>query len=358
MLHPLKRMGVSAVLWYQGEANTHNPERYVCSFPQLIKDWRHQFESPSLPFYFVLLAPFTGGGSAWPLNRLAQLGALSLPHTGAASAMDAGYPQNIHELHPKNKSIIGTRLAGLVRNGLYGARVPTAGPKLVSARATLVGATLFVIISMDTGDAPVHTSLLTIDPPGCTTCCSTRSLAQLFTLRRAPSTGLIYQFNTSLSGTTFVLQLDVSADSFAWGNTSNVWVQLQHTAWPQCILYNDLLLPADPFVRSVSITTSVDMSELKNFRELITPVPSSSLSSSHLIDIILSLNVKPFWAVVLILIICAVLCIHHCYQELVLLLWRGDETWKALRRRQSTIVDTEQHLTPGDDLSDPDSWEK
>ena len=87
LVHPLLPMRFRAVLWYQGESDAYDPERYACSFPNMIQDWRAKFNSPYLPFYFVLLAPYAGAPA--PV-REAQQRALALLNTGVASAIDLG----------------------------------------------------------------------------------------------------------------------------------------------------------------------------------------------------------------------------------------------------------------------------
>jgi sialate O-acetylesterase len=53
----------------------------------------------------------------WPLLREAQLRALTLPHTGMASAIDIGVADDIH---PKNKQDVGDRLAQAALHSTYG----------------------------------------------------------------------------------------------------------------------------------------------------------------------------------------------------------------------------------------------
>lgn len=40
---PIRRVGFRAILWYQGESNAANPERYDEKFAALIKEWRALF---------------------------------------------------------------------------------------------------------------------------------------------------------------------------------------------------------------------------------------------------------------------------------------------------------------------------
>ncbi|XP_056622150.1 sialate O-acetylesterase [Triplophysa dalaica] len=63
MIHPLLNMTIKGALWYQGEANSgYNRDKYNCSFPAMIDDWRMAFHQGSegqtaidFPFGFVQL---------------------------------------------------------------------------------------------------------------------------------------------------------------------------------------------------------------------------------------------------------------------------------------------------------------
>jgi sialate O-acetylesterase len=63
MIAPLTKMRFASILWYQGESNAKAGLKYSCSFPAMVADWRLKFNSPKLPFYFVVLAPCDG--SKW-----------------------------------------------------------------------------------------------------------------------------------------------------------------------------------------------------------------------------------------------------------------------------------------------------
>ncbi|PIK46232.1 putative sialate O-acetylesterase [Apostichopus japonicus] len=60
MVHPLLNFTIKGVLWYQGEANWEEPERYSCLFPGMVNDWRKKWyegtegnTDPMFPFGFV-----------------------------------------------------------------------------------------------------------------------------------------------------------------------------------------------------------------------------------------------------------------------------------------------------------------
>lgn len=125
MLHPLFKIPVKGVLWYQGEANANTAqeaEAYRQQFPALINDWRVSWNKANMPFYWVQLANFisrndTATESPWALLRESQTAALSLPNTGQAITIDVGNPRDIH---PTDKNTVGNRLALIALNKTYG----------------------------------------------------------------------------------------------------------------------------------------------------------------------------------------------------------------------------------------------
>ncbi|WP_158218430.1 sialate O-acetylesterase [Roseateles puraquae] len=134
LIAPLHGLSVRGVLWYQGESNVWRAEAYAGTFRRLIQDWRGQFGDAKLPFLFVQLASFLPladnqpGAGGWPELREAQAAALTLPHTGMATAIDVG---DANDIHPRNKRTLGERLAALALRelGLRGA--PAGGPRVI-----------------------------------------------------------------------------------------------------------------------------------------------------------------------------------------------------------------------------------
>lgn len=120
MISPLTDFAVRGALWYQGESNRNEPDRYAELMPGLIENWRAEWGIDEMPFYYVQIAPFdygtTGLNSAF--LREAQLKASTvLPGTGMASLMDAGEKESIH---PADKKSAGERLAFLALAKTYG----------------------------------------------------------------------------------------------------------------------------------------------------------------------------------------------------------------------------------------------
>jgi sialate O-acetylesterase len=127
MLHPLIPFAVAGVIWYQGETEGEpymNPYLYRFLFPTMIEDWRHQWQRPELPFFWVQL-PNLRNKPTWAIVRESQAEALRLPHTGMIPTIDIGQED---QLHPKNKADFANRLADLVLARQYGKPTWTGAP--------------------------------------------------------------------------------------------------------------------------------------------------------------------------------------------------------------------------------------
>ena len=128
---PLKDFTLRGVIWYQGEANSHNIEQHERIFPLLQKSWRKFFHNPELPFYTVQLSSL-GTHPSWPLFRDSQRRlAQRLPNTWMTVSSDWGHPTNIH---PNQKQPIGQRLAYAALHHTYQQRhIIPSGPEFVKA---------------------------------------------------------------------------------------------------------------------------------------------------------------------------------------------------------------------------------
>ncbi|MFD1629287.1 sialate O-acetylesterase [Pseudopedobacter beijingensis] len=119
MLKPISRYAISGALFYQGEANVNNPDRYQKLLPAMVKNWRKDFEI-NFPFYYVQIAPFRYGGSneiEAALLREAQYKAKTdIPNSGIVSTIDIGSESTIH---PSDKRTVAKRLAYLALYKTY-----------------------------------------------------------------------------------------------------------------------------------------------------------------------------------------------------------------------------------------------
>jgi sialate O-acetylesterase len=135
MVYPLRHLALRGVIWYQGEANVGRAWQYLATFPLLIADWRNLFQRPDLPFYFCQLSNHRPkrsepGDSEWAEIREAQARALALPNTGMATLIDIGEEEDIHF---RNKTDVGQRLAAVALAKTYGQNIPFSGPVFESS---------------------------------------------------------------------------------------------------------------------------------------------------------------------------------------------------------------------------------
>jgi hypothetical protein len=135
MIAPLIPYALRGAIWYQGENNASHDfaSLYALQLPLLIRDWRARWGEGDFPFAWVQLPNYKprtedpGAPSNWAVVREAMRKSLALPNTGMAVIIDAGEAKNIH---PKDKQIVGQRLALWARAEVYGEPIPHAGPLL------------------------------------------------------------------------------------------------------------------------------------------------------------------------------------------------------------------------------------
>lgn len=120
MIAPLSVYPIKGIVWYQGETNVGRGKQYGDLLKCLIGDWRQHFSGPELPFYFVQIAPFRYSNlSSEALPELwdAQLRTLkTVQGTAMVPTMDVGVAD---QMFPKNKQVIGQRLAKLALARTY-----------------------------------------------------------------------------------------------------------------------------------------------------------------------------------------------------------------------------------------------
>lgn len=121
MIYPLAPYAIRGAIWYQGEENGHrvrNDDKkgkpYAERFAAMITDWRKAWGQGDFPFYYVQLANMFAVTDVpaefvpWAHLREAQLQTLSVSNTGMAVTIDVGEGADIH---PRNKVVVGERLA-------------------------------------------------------------------------------------------------------------------------------------------------------------------------------------------------------------------------------------------------------
>jgi len=133
MIYPMLDFPIKGVIWYQGESNANGEDalKYADLFPALIEDWRFRFNQDDFPFLYVQLANFMEARpepseSDWALLREAQTATLfKVPNTAQAVIIDIG---DADDIHPRNKSDVGYRLALGARKLAYGEALEYMGP--------------------------------------------------------------------------------------------------------------------------------------------------------------------------------------------------------------------------------------
>jgi sialate O-acetylesterase len=135
MLTPLASLAITGAIWYQGEANFTRALQYRKLLPALVADWRSLLQQGDIPFYIVSLPAFMHrrtepGDDGWTEVREAQaITAASVPNSGLAVTIDTGDADNIH---PKDKKLVGERLALLALAEAYHLNVVDRGPTFAS----------------------------------------------------------------------------------------------------------------------------------------------------------------------------------------------------------------------------------
>ncbi len=129
MLHPVIGYGIKGCIWYQGETNYIEPDRYEQLFPAMVNEWRTLWGMGDFPFYYAQIAPFDYSvftptefhekyNSAY--LRDAQRKCLAkIPNSGMVVLMDIGEKDCIH---PEKKKVTGNRFALLVLGDTYGVK--------------------------------------------------------------------------------------------------------------------------------------------------------------------------------------------------------------------------------------------
>ena len=135
MIQPVAPRSIRGVIWYQGEANFLRAHQYRTLLPAMIADWRKVFQQGDFPFYIVSLPKFmahrdTPGDDAWAELREAQaFTAQTVTNSALAVTVDTGEADNIH---PRDKQVVGERLALCALANEYGKKVNYVGPTFVS----------------------------------------------------------------------------------------------------------------------------------------------------------------------------------------------------------------------------------
>lgn len=134
MINPLIPYTIKGMLWYQGESNKGEPEKYTKLFPAMVQDWRNRWGIGNFPIYYTQIAPYSYEGNGFlsadknsAFIREAQYQCLNLiPNSGIAITLDIGTKDFIH---PPKKKEVADRLLYNALNQTYNYKtIEYAGP--------------------------------------------------------------------------------------------------------------------------------------------------------------------------------------------------------------------------------------
>lgn len=125
MIYPILKYKIKGALWYQGESNRAEPNKYTKLFPAMVKDWRVGFNVGNFPFYYAQITPFSYDKNKPKEKRInsafireAQLKCLDLiPNSGMAVTLDVG---DQFSIHPPKKKQVADRLLYNALSKTYG----------------------------------------------------------------------------------------------------------------------------------------------------------------------------------------------------------------------------------------------
>jgi sialate O-acetylesterase len=144
MIAPITGYALRGALWYQGESN-RSDTNYDAKMSALVNGWRQLWHEGEFPFYFVQIAPYTyiknltnynADTDPLPWFWLSQSrAARHIKNAGMIVTTDL--VNDLNDIHPRNKTEVGHRLALLALNQTYGEKkVVCAGPAFRKAKFT------------------------------------------------------------------------------------------------------------------------------------------------------------------------------------------------------------------------------
>ena len=148
--HMVKRIALfqtKGVLWYQGESDDISGKQkfYEEMLIALINEWRVLFDNEGLPFFIVQLPGFRQwidlpNYNFQKIRECQERVSKTVPNTWLCSISDAGEEMDIH---PKNKKIVGHRLALLAKGHIYGEKILCDAPMFSKYKKVKAGIELY-----------------------------------------------------------------------------------------------------------------------------------------------------------------------------------------------------------------------
>lgn len=125
MIYPLAPYGIEGAIWYQGCANRGNWREYYEKLAALRTGWSKRFEVDDMPFFLCQITPYEyefkkeeqDPGEIRIREEMERFGRSNGDKVGCAILSDVG---ELDCIHPGDKRTVGTRLAALALNRIYG----------------------------------------------------------------------------------------------------------------------------------------------------------------------------------------------------------------------------------------------
>ena len=147
MVHPLAPYAIKGAIWYQGCSNRGRWAEYYEMLETLRAGWGRAFEcGADMPFFLCQIAPYGYGcadneekdtGATQIREEMERFGRSNGNNVGCAILSDVGELDNIH---PGDKRTVGTRLAALALNRIYGRKdLKCDAPVFVAAKLSADG---------------------------------------------------------------------------------------------------------------------------------------------------------------------------------------------------------------------------
>ena len=146
MIHPLAPYGIRGAIWYQGCSNRGKWREYYEMLETLRTGWSEKFACPEMPFFICQITPYgytseeKDNGTVQIREEMERFALDHAPNVGLAVLSDVGELDNIH---PGDKRTVGTRLAALALNRVYGFKhLLCDAPVLDTAKTSADGKTV------------------------------------------------------------------------------------------------------------------------------------------------------------------------------------------------------------------------
>jgi len=121
MVYPLAPYGIEGAIWYQGCSNRGKWRQYYEMLTALRTGWSKRFEVADMPFFLCQITPYmyqaNDPGEVEIREEMERFGLSNGNNVGCAILSDVG---ELDCIHPGDKRTVGTRLAALALNRIYG----------------------------------------------------------------------------------------------------------------------------------------------------------------------------------------------------------------------------------------------